>query len=149
MTTVASLCGPTCGGRFFLHVFGAMTLFGSVLAVTILAYAALRLAPERAQLLRRVGFWTTVVLMLPAWIVMYFAGYSLLDHEGLSDHTPGWTNAGARIADAGAALVLALLVIGWLAIKRPRLGGWVAAVATLYLVALAVAWFFMSGKPDI
>jgi hypothetical protein len=147
--TVASLCGPTCGGRFFLHVFGALTLFGSVLAVTVLAYAALRLAPERAQFLRRVGFWTTLVLMAPAWVVMYFAGYSLLSHEGLSDQTPGWANAGARIADAGAALVLLLLGVGWFAIRRPRLGPWLAGIATLYLVALAVAWFFMSGKPDL
>src|SRR5262249_7814052 len=146
---VASLCGPTCGAQLFVHVLGATTLFGMVLAVTILAYAALRLAPERAALLRRVGFWTTVALMLPAWLVMYFGGYWLLGHEGLDHDTPGWANAGARIADVGAALLIALLVIGWLAIKRPRLGVWVAAVATLYLVALAVAWFFMSGKPSI
>jgi uncharacterized membrane protein YhiD involved in acid resistance len=145
----ASLCGPTCGGQLFVHLFGALALFGSVLAVTILAYAALRLAPERAQLARRVGFWTTLVLMVPAWIVMYAGGYWLLGHEGLDKQTPGWANAGARIADVGAAFVLALLVLGWLAIKRRRLGGWVAGLSTLYLIALAVAWFFMSGKPSI
>ena len=44
---------------------------------------------------------------------------------------------------------LLLLVGGWLSIRRPRLGRWVAAIATLYLVALAVAWFFMSGKPAL
>ena len=57
--TIASLCGPTCGGQFFVHVFGALVLFGGVLAVAILAYAALRIAPD-ALLLRRVGFWTTL-----------------------------------------------------------------------------------------
>ena len=66
--TTASLCGPACGGQLFLHVLGAFLLFGSVLTVAILAYAALRVAPERAQLLRRVGFWTTLGVMVPAWI---------------------------------------------------------------------------------
>jgi len=145
---VASYCGPTCGAQLFVHVLGAVTLFGSVLAVTILAYAAFRLAPDRAQVLRRVGFWTTLVLMVPAWLVMYFGGYWLLGHEDFPQ-TPGWTNVGARIADAGAAFVLALLVLGWLVIRRPRLGGWIAALSTLYLVALAVAWFFMSAKPSV
>jgi hypothetical protein len=146
--TTASLCGPACGGQLFLHVLGAFLLFGSVLAVAILAYAALRVAPERAQLLRRVGFWTTLGVMVPAWIVMYVGGFWVLGHEGLDKATPDWVTAGARIADAGAVLVLLLLVGGWLSIRRPRLGPWIAGIAAVYLVALAVAWFFMSGKPD-
>ena len=146
---VASYCGPTCGTQFFVHVVGAIVLFGSVLAVTILAHAALRLAPELAQVARRVGFWTTLGLMVPAWIAMYAGGYWVLGHEGLDKDTPNWVAAGARIADAGAVLVLLLLVGGWLSIRRPKLGPWVAVIATLYLVALAVAWFFMSGKPDL
>ena len=84
----ASLCGPTCGGQLFVHVVGALALFGSVLAVTILAYAALRLAPERAQLLRRVGFWTTLILTVPAWIVMYGGGSVVL--TGTSEGRRGW-----------------------------------------------------------
>jgi hypothetical protein len=146
---VASYCGPTCGTQFFVHVVGAIVLFGSVLAVTILAFAALRLAPELAKVTRRVGFWTTLGLMVPAWIAMYAGGYWLLGHEGLDKNTPDWTTAGARIADAGAVLIVVLLVSGWFSIRRPRLGPWVAAIATLYLVALAVAWFFMSGKPSL
>ena len=146
---VASYCGPTCGAQFFVHVTGAIVLFGSVLAVTILAYAALRLAPELAQLARRVGFWTTLVLMVPAWIAMYAGGYWLLGHEGLDKNTPNWTTAGARIADAASNLIVLLLVGGWFSIRKPRLGRWVAGIATIYLAALAVAWFFMSGKPSL
>jgi hypothetical protein len=144
--TVASLCGPTCGAPLFLHVVGAVTLFGSVLAVTILAYSALRLAPERAQVVRRVGFWTTLVLMVPAWMVMYGGGAWVLDRE-FPKHSPGWVDAGLHIADGAAVLTLLLLIFGWLAIKRPRLGGWLAALATVYAVALGVAWFYMSAKP--
>ena len=146
---VASICGPTCGAEFFVHVTGAIILFGSVLAVTILAYAALRFGPDLAQLARRVAFWTTLVLMVPAWIAMYAGGYWVLGHEGLDKDTPAWAEAGARIADVGAVLVILLLVVGWFSIRRPRLGGVLAGLATLYLVALAVAWFFMSGKPSL
>jgi len=143
---VASLCGPTCGAPLFLHVLGAITLFGSVLAVTILAYAALRLTPERAQLVRRVTFWTTVGLMVPGWIIMYGGGAWVLDRE-FPNNSPSWVHAGLHIADGAAVLTLLLLILGWLAIKRPRLGGWLAALSTIYVVALGVAWFYMSAKP--
>jgi len=146
--TVASLCGPTCGGQFFLHVFGAVTLFGGVLAVAILANAALRIGPERAQTARRIGFWTTLVLIVPAWIVMYAGGFWLLGDESLDEDTPGWADAGIQIAHVAAVLTLALLALGWLAVRRPRLGPWLAGLATLYLIALGDAWFFMSGKPS-
>jgi hypothetical protein len=145
--TVASLCGPTCGTEFFVHVLGAVTLFGGVLAATVLAFAALRLAPDQAQVVRRVGFWTTVLLIVPAWVVMYFGGYWLLGDEGLDTQTPEWADAGITIASIGAGITIGLLILGWLAIKRPRLGGWVAVLATLYLIALGVAWFYMSAKP--
>jgi hypothetical protein len=144
--SVASLCGPRCGGQLFVHVVGALALFGSVLAVTILAYAALRLAPERAQLLRRVGFWTTVGVTVPAWILMYGGGAWVLDRE-FPGESPGWVGAGLDIAHVAAALTLLLLLLGWLSVRRPRLGAWVAGISTLYLVALAVAWFYMSAKP--
>ncbi len=144
--TVASLCGPTCGAPLFLHVVGAVTLFGSVLAVTILSLAAIRLAPEQAQLVRRIGFWTTLALTVPAWILMYGGGAWVLDREGF-DPDPGWVDAGLHIADGAAVLTVLLLVFGWLSTRRPRLGGVLAGLATIYLVALAVAWFFMSAKP--
>jgi hypothetical protein len=146
--TVASLCGPTCGSQFFVHVLGALALFGGVLTVAIVSVAALRI-PTHAVLLRRIGWWTTLVLIVPAWIVMYFGGYWLLGHEGLDNNTPGWTEAGIHLAEVAAALTIILLVVSRLALKRPRLGPWLAGVAVLYALALGVAWFFMSGKPDI
>ena len=147
MTPLASYCGPTCGGQFFLHVTGALALFGSVLTVAILSYAALRVAPERAQLLRRIGFWTTLAFTVPAWIVMYAGGFWVLDHEGLNHDRPGWADAGIHIAHVAAVLTLLLLVVGWLSIKRHRLGGTLFFIAALYLVALGVAWYYMSAKP--
>lgn len=146
--TVASLCGPTCGAHLYVHVLGALTLFGSMLTITVLAFAALGQSPERAALLRRVAFWMTLGAAVPAWIVMYFGGYWLLDHEGLDDNTVGWARTGILIAHLGAALLLLLLILGWLARTRPRLGPVLAALASLYLVALGVAWFAMSAKPS-
>jgi hypothetical protein len=146
--TTASLCGPTCGSQFFVHVFGALALFGGVFTVAIVSLAALRI-PAHALLLRRIAFWTTLVLMVPAWIVMYVGGYSLLSHEGLDESTPGWAEAGIHLAEVAAALTIILLILSWLARRRPRLGTWLAVVATLYALALAVAWFFMSAKPSI
>ena len=146
--TTASLCGPACGGQLFLHVLGAFLLFGSVLTVAILAYAALRVAPERAQLLRRVGFWTTLGVMRPR-LDRPVRGRLLGPRPRGARRRDGLgAAAGARIADAGAVLVLLLLAGGWFSIRRPKLGPWVAGIAAVYLVALAVAWFFMSAKPD-
>ena len=150
MTPVASICGPTCGGQLFVHVIGAVTLFGSVFAVAVLAFAALKVAPESATALRRVGFWTTVLLMVPAWIAMYAGGFWLLGHEGLDHSTPGWADAGIEMAHVAGLFTLLLLIFGWQSTRRPgRLDGVVGSLASIYLVALAVAWFFMSAKPDI
>ena len=146
--TIASLCGPTCGSQFFVHVFGALALFGGALTVAIVSLAALRI-PAHALLLRRIAFWTTLVLMVPAWILMYFGGYWLLSHEGLDESTLGWAEAGIHLAEVAAALTIILLILSWLARRRPRLGPWLAGVATLYALALAVAWFFMSAKPSL
>jgi hypothetical protein len=145
---VASICGPDCGGRLFVHVLGAFALFGSVLAITILAFIALRQGPELAGLLRRIAFWTALAVSVPTWIVMYFGGYWVLDHEGLDDKTPGWAEGGIAIAHIGAALVLLLLLLSWLSSRRPRFfGGALAAAAAIDVVLLGAAVFVMSAKP--
>jgi hypothetical protein len=145
--SVASICGPDCGGQLFVHVLGSFALFGSILAVTILAFAATRVEPGRAAMLRRVAFWTALVVAVPGWIVMYFGGYWVLDDEGLDKHTPGWAEGGIQIAHIGAVLLLLLLLLGWLSGKRARLGAVFAAISAIYLVMLGAAWFVMSAKP--
>jgi hypothetical protein len=143
---VASYCGKTCGTPLFVHVLGATALFGGVLAVTILAFAASRYPPERTLFVRRLTFWLTLLLLVPAWVLM-FAGAQWVVSQGYAKNL-GWENAGAAVADGGAVLILALLLVSWLAWKRPHLGSLVAALGTLYIVALGVAWFAMSYKPS-
>ncbi len=77
------------------------------------------------------------MLIVPAWIIMYFGGYWLIGHEGLDESTPGWAEAGIHLAEIAAALTIILLILGWLARRRPRLGPWLAGVAVLYALALA------------
>ena len=45
-------------------------------------------------------------------------------------------------------MLIALTVLGWLALRRrPGVTRYFAGLATIYLVALAVAWWAMTAKP--
>jgi hypothetical protein len=143
---VASYCGKTCGAPLYLHVIGATALFGGVLAVTILAFAASRNPPERTLFLRRLTFWLTLLILVPAWIVMY-AGAEWVLSKGYAKNL-GWENAGYAVTGGGGVLILLLLLVSRLGWKRPRLASLVGVLGTLYIVALGVAWFAMSYKPS-
>jgi hypothetical protein len=145
--SVASLCGPTCGVQLYVHVLGAVLLFGGVLAVTLLASAALTRPPEQAVVLRRIAFWTSLVFLVPAFIVMRVGAQWVLNHEHLDKHTPGWAVAGFTISDGGGVLILVLALLAWLSTRRPRLGPYLAAIGVINVLALGVAWFAMSAKP--
>lgn len=146
--SLASLCGPTCGVPLYVHVVGATVLFGGVLAVTILAFASSWRPLEQAQLLLRLAFWSTLLLLVPAWIAMRIGGQWVLGHEHLDKHTPGWANVGSVVSDGGAIVIVLLLVLAWLASRRPRAGPIVGGLGAIYLIALGVAWFAMSAKPS-
>ena len=60
---------------------------------------------------------------------------------------PGWVCVCFLVADGGVIVLVALTVLGWLGLRRPRLGVWFAGLAAFYLVALGVAVFAMSAKP--
>ena len=51
------------------------------------------------------------------------------------------------MSDAGILVLLVLTLLGWLGLRRPRVGMWFAGLAAFYLVALGVAVFAMSAKP--
>jgi phosphatidylglycerophosphatase A len=132
----------------FLHVFGAMVLFGSVLATTTLSLAGWRLPTVRG--LSRSTFWALVAAAIPAWIVMRVGAqwaYSK-EHHQLFEKDPGWIGIGFIVADLG--LLILLLATGfafwWQRSQKPVAGRIVSGLAVLYLVLLAVAWLAMSGK---
>ena len=143
---VASLCGPTCGAPLFVHVLGATLLFGALFAVTTLGFASTRIV-EHGPLLRRLAFTVMVAGVWPSYILMRVGAQWVLSHEGLDENTPGWVGVGFLVSDAGILVLLVLTLLGWLGLRRPRLGIWFAGLAAIYLAALGVAVFAMSAKP--
>ena len=130
----------------FLHVLGAVVLFGGVFSVAVLSVTALR-REQHAFLLRRLAFTAMLLLVWPAYVVMRAAAQWVLTREGLDDSSPGWVGVGFVVSDAGIVVLLLLTLLGWLALRRPRAGTALAGLSVLYVLALGVAWFAMSAKP--
>jgi hypothetical protein len=131
----------------FVHVLGAMTLFGGTLAVAAFGWAAVR-RPAR-ELLARVAFRTLLAVVLPAWIVMRIGAAWIESKEDISGD-PTWIGVGYTVSEPGLIVLLATIGVAYWATRR-RGAGWqpraVAVLASLYLLALAVAWWSMSTKP--
>jgi hypothetical protein len=128
----------------FLHVLGATILVGSVAVTAIAAGRA-----GGSLMLRQVAFRTVIFLVLPAWILMLVAGEWTNSREDIPGD-PGWLGTGYIVGDAGVLFLLLSLIFGWLSVRKPE-RGWpartVLALALIYLAALLVAMFAMSGKP--
>jgi hypothetical protein len=128
----------------FLHVLGAIVLVGAV-AATALAASGSRNSP----LLRRVTFRTVWTVVIPSWILMRVAGQWIDSREDIPGD-PGWLGVGFIVGDAGLILLLLTVFFAWWSTRKPD-RGWpartVTVLAAIYLVALLVAMFAMSGKP--
>jgi phosphoglycerol transferase MdoB-like AlkP superfamily enzyme len=128
----------------FLHVFGAIILFGSTLAAVTLSFAG-----WRAPTLSRSAFWTLLAGALPSWLLMRAGGQWIYSKEGFSgDNDPTWLGIGYLVGDFG--LLILLLATGfafwWKRSRKLAPARVVAVLSTLYLVMLVVAWLAMSGK---
>ena len=131
----------------FVHVLGAMALFGGVATVVMLSFAAQRI-PAQAVFARRVAFTTLILVVWPAYVVMRVGAQWIYSKEDLDAHVPSWVGVGIAVGDGGALVLLALTVLGWLALRRkPGVARYFAGLASLYLLALGVAWWAMSAKP--
>jgi hypothetical protein len=135
----------------FLHVLGAIVLFGMTATVAIVGFAS-RSRREHAALLSRVALWTFLLGIVPGWILMRAGAQWIVDKEfpdGAS--TPGWVDVGFIVSEPGTALLIVLGITAWLWKRRggtEALALIVALLATVYVLALGVAWFAMSGKPS-
>jgi hypothetical protein len=130
----------------FLHVVGAMTLFGAVLTAAIVSYVAWR-RPD-TKILSRAAFRALVLVAVPAYVVMRAAAQWIASKEGFGGDDPTWLGIGMAVADAGLLLLLATIGVAywWQRSGKPVAGRIVAGLSTLYLLALALAWLAMSGK---
>jgi hypothetical protein len=131
----------------FLHVLGAMTLFGAIFAVAVISVVAWR-RPDIA-VLRRAAWSTLLVAALPAYLVMRLAGQWIYSKEGFTGkNDPTWLGIGFGVADLGLLLLLVTLGVAfwWRRAGTPLAGRIVAGLSFVYLVLLAIAWLAMSGK---
>ena len=64
---------------------------------------------------------------------------------------PAWLGVGFIVGDAGLVLLVVMALIAWWGLRRPE-RRWpvraVAAISGLYLIALFVAMWAMTTKPD-
>lgn len=133
----------------FLHVLGAMVLFGAVAAAvgTLLTPGG---GGDPAGL-RRFAFRTLLFVGLPAYIVMRI-GAQWLYSKGYDDlpEDPSWLEIGFIVADLGLLLFVVALICAGIAARRSSAGLARAAaiIGALILVGMLVAVWAMGGKPD-
>jgi hypothetical protein len=130
----------------FLHVFGAMLLFGAVLTAVVAAWASFR---SDAPVLRRAAFWSLLAVGVPSFVLMRGGAAWIYSKEGFSGHDdPTWVSLGLAVADAGTIVLLAAIgaAFWWRRSGKAVAARLSAGVSSLYLLLLAVAWLAMSGK---
>jgi hypothetical protein len=150
--SVLAIQQPPSGNLpLFLHVLGATVLFGGMLALTIVSFAARRGAGgEHAPLLSRLFLRAFLLAVVPAYVVMRVGAQWIDSKEYPHGKEPGWVGVGFAVSDVGILVLLVIGIVAFLARRRPG-QGWptktLPVLSSLYVLALAVAWFAMSGKP--
>jgi cytochrome bd-type quinol oxidase subunit 1 len=131
----------------FLHVLGAMTLYGVVLTALITSLVAWR-RPD-VPVLRRATFWA-LVSGVPAYLLLrVFAQVIYSDEKVAFGGTdPTWVGIGFMTSDLGLLILIASIACAWWWQRsgKPRAGRIVAVLSAVYLVLLSVALLAMSGK---
>ncbi len=153
MTTVLAAVRPDSWNfPLFLHVFGAMVLVGA----TLTAASLLVFARGDVRLLR-LGYWTLLLVGLPAFILTRLAGEWLANREGWYDEgvpDQTWLGIGFIVTDLGGLLFLIALIVGGIGIRRLRRAGGPGllrvpmVISFVLLAAYVVAIWAMAGKPD-
>jgi len=121
----------------FLHVLGAMTLWGALLAAAVAGLAGAA----------RAAF-SSLLVALPAWAVTLACAFWIASDEGLSDSNATWIGIGHLVLEPGLLVLLAAVgcAYWWRRSAKAVAGRIVAALALLYLLLLTVALMAMSGK---
>jgi hypothetical protein len=128
----------------FLHVLGAIAVTGATAA----AFAG-ALSAARWPWLRGIVARTLLLAVFPAWILMRFAGQWIDSKEDIPGD-PGWLGVGFIVGDAGLVLLVVAMILAAVSVRKPERrwpNSTVAVLTGIYLAALLVAMFAMSGKP--
>lgn len=137
------------------HVLGALLLVGGMVLVAFTALATGRSAQPAALVLRRLAFRVLVLVVIPSFVLMRVTAEWVRSEDAFPDDT-GWIGIGNVVSDAGLPVLLALTSLAWLSARRAASGretGTLVARASavlgpLYLLALLVAVWAMTTKPD-
>ncbi len=139
-----------------LHVLGAMLLVGGIATALVAQLVGWRReTPRDALVYARVTFRTLLVVAVPGWLLMRFAGEWIASKEGFDGGgSPAWLDVGYAVAEPGIVLIAVSALLAGLAVRRMRAGRETAALTrvagvltALLLVAYVVAIWAMTTKP--
>lgn len=130
----------------FLHVLGAILVFGTTATLAVVGFASRRNTEHNALLARTIA-WTFLVGVFPTWILMRIGAEWIRGKEFPKGGEPGWVGVGYLVSDGTAVLLIVTGILAGLSARRGRVLLAVPILATICVLAYAVAWFAMSGKP--
>lgn len=155
MSVLAAIRADQVNFPLFLHVLGAMLLMGMLLAVATAITLDWR-RPGSATGLTRLGLWTLLLGVVPAYALMRVGAQWTESRENLPqpvvDST--WLAIGYVTADAGVVLILVCVVLAAFGLRLLRQGRGrvparaVGVISFVLLAAYVVAVWAMSAKPD-
>ena len=148
IAVLASIRPDSWNFPLFLHVAGAAIFFGAVTVAAVAQLSTGKVAePDR---LRRVAFWTLLIVGLPAYIVFRVGAEWIHSKEfpsGAED--PTWIGIGYGVSDLGALVFLVSLILAGVAVRKPK--GWLSqtsgVLSVLLLIGLVIATWAMGAKP--
>lgn len=152
MTTLGLIRPDGWNYVLLLHVGGAMLLVGAALS----AASTLAFARGDTRMLR-LGYWTLLLVGLPAYVLMRVGAEWLATKEGFDEEDapePAWLVIGYIVADAGLLLLLIALILGGIGVRRlrhdkgSRLLQVTMALCVVMLAASVVAVWAMAAKPS-
>jgi hypothetical protein len=155
VTLLASVRPDSWNFALFIHVAGAMILFGGLVTAAGAGILGWR---ETTGGLRRLAALTLFAVALPGWLIMRVGAEWIYSKEGWDDVpdklTPSWLDIGFITADIGGIILLVALIVGGIGVRRTQSGGGAALLRTTTVLAAAlvvvyvVAVWAMGGKPS-
>jgi hypothetical protein len=150
MSVLALIRPDSWNFPLLLHVGGAMILVGGVLTAT----SALAFARGDARMFR-LGYFSLLIVALPAWVLMFAGALWIYSKEGLDDSPIdlAWTEIGFTVAEGSGVFLLLSLILGGIGVRRLPSGRGTALLKTtmgisiVLLAAYVVAVWAMSAKP--